>query len=557
MTSRLSLVLALCLALPGLGLAQNLKPVPNPDLSKLTPAKNSELREARIEFEKAKTTRTGRELADLYAELGGVYARAGLQDAADVAFENASLLAPNDDRWHYLRGLLARQRGQDAQARALFEKSFKLNPMYLPARMIVAGDRLKGGDAVGARKILAEHLTEHPKEPSVLALLGEIDLREKKYADAVRHLRTALTVEPTATSLYRLLAQAEEGAGNSKATEEAKTRIGDGTLRVDDLLRRRILSTEAPDAPVAAERPIDARTLAIANATTRAVNGKYAEARKALDDVLKNSPKDVELLLIYARIEAASGNPSAALSRARAARAADPSSTVALMALGAMQEMNNDDARARQSYQDALKLNPKLAGAHTALGDLALRTGRSADALAAYRSLIAFEPSNAEVWAHVLSAQFASGQCAAGLNEALANAQKHPRDPMFAELAVRAASTCPAASAEQKKKALADAEKLYRAAPQDAAQFGETYALALAANGKWEDAAQTQGAALFLAVSAADERAVAQYREFYQRFQAKQLPSKPWADSHPLVKPQRPQAGNPNPAPAAAKSGNK
>ncbi len=279
MTSRLPLFLALCLALPGLAFAQNLKPLPNPDLSKLTPAQNSELREARVTFDTSKTGRSGGDLADLYAELGGFYARAGLLDAADIAFENASLLMPDDDRWQYLRGILARDRGQQAQARGFFEKAFKLNPMYLPTRMVVAADRLKAGDVPGARKLLDEQLVAHPDEPTAHALLGEIDIREKKYADAARHLRAALKVDSQATSLYRLLSVAEEGAGNAKAAADAKARIGDGSLHLEDAVRRRVASQGSGPQQVPAAPQLDVRMMAMSDAARQASQGQFGTAR--------------------------------------------------------------------------------------------------------------------------------------------------------------------------------------------------------------------------------------------------------------------------------------
>ena len=103
-------------------------------------------------------------------------------------------------------------------------------------------------------------------------------------------------------------------------------------------------------------------------------------------------------------------------------------------------------------------------------------------------------------------------------------------------------STCPAATLAQKQAVLKDAKTLYDWSTANLAQAAETYALALAANGKWQDAAQTQGAAVYEAVRAGDQVAVAQYREFFQLMQGSKMPTRPWPDSHPLFNPERPAA---------------
>lgn len=544
MISKLPLFLALCLALPTVASAQNLKPLPNPDLSKLNATRNAEIREARANFDKARVGQSGSQLADLYADLGGVYARANLIEAADAAFENAASLAPNDDRWVYLRGVIARDRGQIDQAHRLFEKAFKLNPLYVPTRMALVSELLRENKIDAASKLLNDQLAAYPDSAVAHAVLGEIAVRQKQYAAAARHLNDALRFDPEATSLYRLLATAQEGAGDAKAASAARAKIGDGALRVDDLLLRRIASTvpaAANSAPPVADDPRSALQLQVVE---QASAGQFDAARKSLETALKQFPNDAAFLTQYARVEMAAGNASAARARAKAAVAANPKSAQVWMTQGVILESTNDDAGARDSYIKASINEPNLGLARVASGNLAMRTGQYNEAITAYRSLVNLQADNARNWTYLLAAQFAGGQCASGMREAIENEKKHPRDPLFAELSIRAVSTCPAATPEQKKTALANAEKLYGAAPPDAPQIGEAYALALAANGKWEDAKQTQGAAMFVPISAGNEERVAQYREFYQRFEAKQLPTKPWADIHPLTKPPRPQMGS-------------
>ncbi|MBX3691585.1 tetratricopeptide repeat protein [Dokdonella sp.] len=545
----------------GIAFAQTYTPLPQPDLSKLDAAEIAQLREARANFDKAIVGKSGVALAELYGDIGAAYARARLIDATRVAIDNAAIAAPLDDRWPYLQGALARMQGKHEVARAAFEKSLKLNGMYLPTRIALAGELLRIDDVDGAGKLLAAALADHEREPALRAMLADVAYRKQHYKEAVAYLEEALRLDPRATALYGALARAHEAAGDTKAAREAQGKIGDVPPFLRDPLLARLLpapvisnlaATAASPARVPAEQSTsDPREAAIGEAHFLAANGKYAEARGVLDKALTKQANDVALLSTYARIEAADGRVEAAKARATAATRAAPKSVLAWLTQGFIAEVAGDDAGARNAYERATVADPKAPRPQVALGNLALRSGRAADAIAAYRAATTIQPDDAENWAHLLAAEFIAGQCSTGLREAADNARKHARDPLFADLHIRAVSTCPAATPEQKKAVLGQAEALYRQAPEkNLAQVAETYALALAANGRWDEAAETQGSAIYEAATLGDKVATAQYRELFQRFQAKQMPTRPWAESHPLLKPPRPSVP-PKPAVAA------
>jgi len=66
------------------------------------------------------------------------------------------------------------------------------------------------------------------------------------------------------------------------------------------------------------------------------------------------------------------------------------------------------------------------------------------------------------------------------------------------------------------------------------------YALALAANGKWDDAVKTQQAAMFVLVRNGRRNELPPYRQFLQQFQAHKVPDRPWAPDSPMYRPARP-----------------
>jgi tetratricopeptide (TPR) repeat protein len=126
------------------------KPVPVPDLTKLPADRAKQLRDARIEFEKMKPTLVGDKLAGAYALLGSFYAQGGFYPEAAIALEDATALAPNDARWLYAQGIVARMQKQNVPAQQYFEKAFAIDPDYLPMRMAVVNVRMEQGDLDGA-----------------------------------------------------------------------------------------------------------------------------------------------------------------------------------------------------------------------------------------------------------------------------------------------------------------------------------------------------------------------------------------------------------------------
>lgn len=533
-------LMLLALALPAA--AQSPQPLPKPDLTALPAAAQTELREARANFDRTAPTLTGTRLAEGYADLGAAYARAGLFDVAAVALANAAQVTPQDGRWPYVQGVLARLLDRRDQAKAFFEKAYKLNPDYLPGRVALAGARMQANDFDGARGLLAPYVAGHKSEPAPFAVLADIALQQKRYADAVTNLETALKLDPKATQLYASLAAAQAGAGNTEAAKAAQARAGNVPVRLDDPLMRRLLPAAPVDAATVDATPAVADPYAeVAATVARALaEGRLDAARGALDAALKQKPNDPVLLANYARVDAAAGDFKQAAARSKAALAVAPRNSLALLNHALVLEMSGDDAGAHEAYQKAVAAEAPVREAYFRYGNLLMRTGRPADAAAQYRTLATLVPDDGEAWARLLAADVAAGQCATGLKDITTGFAQHPTDRALVQLYVRATSTCAAASAEERRKALEHAVALYRSGSGNAAQVGEAYALALAANGKWDDAVQTQGAAMYDLIRAGDQATVALFREFLQKFQAKQLPDRPWPADHPLFKPLRP-----------------
>jgi tetratricopeptide (TPR) repeat protein len=178
------------------------KPLPSPDTSKLAPPKPAAGREPSID--KARAQLIGPPLAEVYADMGALYLRAGFKDAAAIAFYDASQVNPQDGRWFYLRGVVARDLKQNADARANFEAALAIDKVYLPIQYRLSDTLIDLGDAEGARKLLEGTTREHPDQAVAFAMLGQVNLRLKRYSQAVENLKEALRLEPQANQLRPL-----------------------------------------------------------------------------------------------------------------------------------------------------------------------------------------------------------------------------------------------------------------------------------------------------------------------------------------------------------------
>lgn len=547
--------LAILVAVPAFAADALVKPVPVPDLSKLPADHAKAVRDARIEFEKVKPTLVGDQLAGAYALLGSFYAQAGFYPEAAVALEDAAALAPNDARWLYAQGIVARMQKQNAPAQQYFEKAFTIDPDYLPMRMAVVNVRMEQGDLDGAKKVLTDFTAGNPKDAVSYAMLGEIDLKQKRYAESIEATKKALANDPNATKLYAQLADAYTGAGNAKAAADARAKVGDGVPQLGDPIMLGLVQTQVAPAPAAPPQPAaqakaDVTSTGASQAAMRALTpareaefllatGQYDAARQKLESAMRSRPNDSELLYIYARVEAADGKLDAAKTRAQSSVDANPKDPTAWIVLGTVLEMSKDDRGAQQAYERAIAIDSR-SPAQIQVGNLLMRNGRYDDAAARYRALTQAAPGDADAWTRLMAAEVANGKCSGAIKELNTALAKDARNGILMQLFVRLTATCQASNAEEKRMALDYGDKLYHQS--DAAPIAEAYALALAANGKWDDAVKIQQGAMFVLVRNGHKGELPGYRDFLQQFQAHKLPDKPWPAMSLFLKPERPTA---------------
>jgi tetratricopeptide (TPR) repeat protein len=499
--------------------------LPVPDTSKLNPQIAKQLAQARADFEKSKVDLIGNNLALAYADMGALYFRAGLDDVAAVAFYDATQLAPKDARWLYLRGVVAQAQKHNTDARADFQAALALDQVYLPIRYRLADTLIALGDLDGAHQTLAAALPAHQDQAVLHAMLGRLEIRQKRYGDAIEQLHAALKLEPQADALYKDLAAAYTGQGDAEQAKQAQAKVGPTPPNLADPLVAGIFQ---PSGPALHGTPLEKaqQLLAVRD---------FVRARDQTVAALKADPNDVEALALQARLDALLSNRAFAQDEAARALKLKPDSASANLSQGMVYEFAGDDAKALPYYQRAVRADADSPDAHLLLGNALMRRGQYAQAADEYRQLSRILPANADAEGRQAAALAAAGRCGEALGEVNKRLSKRAQDGNLMQIFVRLASTCPAASADERSMALDYGTALYKQRP----DAGDSTALALAqaANGKFDDAQKSQAEAIFEAVRAGDAARAAMYRHTMREFVAKQMPQQPWPADHPFRKP--------------------
>ena len=514
---------ALCLLLLAHAVSAEavLKPLPPGDLSKLPEPVRLELQQKRAGFDQLRVGLVGEQLANGYGLLGALYARAGVLDVARVALANATELSPYDGRWFYLLGVFHGQAGDNVAARTALARALELDQVYLPIRYRLAQVQVALNDPAGARRTLADTLSKRPELAPAHAIVGEAALKERKYPEAIAEFERALKIDPNANVLYALLAQARQGQGDAAGAAAAKAKAGSVTVAFADPLLYNIYAEGTQDPARAA--------------LELAAQGRTPAARVALDGALAARPNDASLLAAYARIEANAGNADAARARADAAVKASPNDANANLAMAIVLETSGQDAQALPYYEKAVRGDLKMGEARLLLGNAYLRRQQYAAATEQYRQLTVIAPDDGGAWARLAVSQALAGRCADALREVNTALRARPKDGGLLQTFVRLAASCPAASPEEKRMAVDYGKALYGQRPDIA--HSEALAMAMAATGQTQDAVDFEAQAIFEAVRAKDDAAVARMQPQLQRFKSGQPATQPWPAGHPFVAP--------------------
>ena len=495
-------------------------PSARPDLSEFEPGVRAALEEALDDFAAATASAASPvEAGEAWGELGMHYQAHHLQGLASDCYAEAAVLDPGDYRWPYLAGFVALETGDHAVAEARLSEAANLNPEDRLIRLRLAETALAAGNLDLAR----ERFGGLSGGPAITAArhsgLGRIAVREGRYETAAEHLEAALRLAPSATRLRHPLGMAYRQLGDRDAAAANLRARGEGQVPVPD--------------PVLIK--VGERSRSVQFFLERG----YAAARAGHDDLavaefrraVAAGPDDVSALLSLAQGLSQAGEHDEAREWLENAVSADPENALARLRLGMALERAGDDGGALEAYEKATRMNPGLSQAWFLRGDALMRAGRYRDAAAAYAELPDDDASGALFRYRQGLAAVAGGDCRGALDALARGRALRPDNGDLMQAWARTASTCDAATAGERSEAEVLAGQLFEALANH--DHAATLAMALAANGRFDEAAALQ------AQVAARPLAGAAERDALERYRAGRPAAAPWPAGDAVFYPPR------------------
>jgi tetratricopeptide (TPR) repeat protein len=176
-----------------------------------------------------------------------VYERLSRFDEAMRDYERAVELAPDADvpRLRLARALLY---GKSDAAEALkhFETLYRHGERGPAVRLGLAQCRWDLGEQDEARRMLDDLLASRPDDPVVLTELGKIAIQAGRSAEAERHLRVAVRLDPASFQAHNALCQCLEALGR---TPEAAAQRRKADQIKEDLARMERLTRKLQESP--------------------------------------------------------------------------------------------------------------------------------------------------------------------------------------------------------------------------------------------------------------------------------------------------------------------
>jgi len=502
MTPSIPLRSALVLLLGALSvpaLADALSELPSRWQAELTPVAEADISGAERLMQEA-MTESRQEIAALLASpapdravLAGAYGRLGalallleMEAQADACFLNARMLQPDELRWPYYAGYLAMMAGNLDQALEYLQAARSIDPEYPTLYLRLGRVRLERSELTEARAAL-ERIRDAPGLVAAANYyLGQIANLERRHRDAIAHLEKALATDPLATEVHYPLAQAYRALGEN---DLAREHLGRFKLKLPDAKDPLLEQLQG-----ATKRSLPAFQKAI-HATRE---GKYAEAVERFEEGLAVDPDNVPARVSYARALYLSGHADQAGTELKKTLAAKPDGLLANFLQGVLRQQQGAVADAAVSYRRTLEIDPGHAGALFYLANLDFRTGNYKDAAVGYAKARAAEREIPTARLLEFIASLHAGEPEKEIAGRLAElSAEYPDDPMLSHARARllAAAADPQVRAPDQALEIATRLSLLQPIP----PHQRLLALALAANGQFDRAAQTQRQAIAMA----------------------------------------------------------
>ena len=421
--------------------------------------------------------------ADAYGDMGKLLMAAALHDAAEPHLRRAQTLAPDDARWPYYLGHLYRTTGALEDSIAAFNEVLRLRPDD-PLTLLWLGEvHLLLGRPEEAEPLFTTQLAMQPDSVVAHVGIGRAALAASDYARAVEFLEEGLRLSgQTAVGVHYPLALAYRGLGRLDRAEAHMRQRADVAILAEDPLMEEL------DTLIESPRAYERRgNRALSRRDWVAAAGHF---RRGL--VLE--PADPTLRHRLGTVLFQMGDPGGAFTEFERILQTAPDFALAHFSLGVLLEGAGRRPEAIERLDAAVRHEPAYVEARLALAGLLRREGRFEEALRQYeRVMEEGAPGDPRIeeapFGHAITL-VRLGRHADARDRFSEGMAAYPDQPFFVHALARLLSGAPDPEVRDGDRALALLEALPEAAR--TLDLGESMAMALAATGRFGEAASWQ-----------------------------------------------------------------
>jgi protein O-mannosyl-transferase len=466
------------------------------------------------------------EKATAFGSLGEIYQAYSFDEAALACYENAARLSPQSFRWFYYAGYLHQLSGDIESALREYQRAVTLQPnnaitMLRLGNLELAANHL---DSAGAwfTKALAQ-----PNSPAAAALtgLGKVRLIEQRYPAALKYFQAALAREPQASSIRYQLAMTYRGLGDLHQMQENMQARGDAEPTIADPLLDDI-------------RVLKQGKVGLLERGSAAIQERrFADAIASYRQMISLYPSDPIAHMYLGVALAKAGKTREALEQYAQAEQLAPNNAPVQYNMGILLIDTGKEEQAIAHFREAIRLDPGLAASHFQLANLLMRRQKDEEAGREYGIAATLEPHNGFARLMQSMASVHSGAYAHARSLLEDASLALPRDPDIANALARLLAAAPDPAVRDERRALEIIESLVRSEQGDGFEEGLTLAMALAAAGQFQEAAETQRAIIHQLEASRKFDLARLLRRNLDLYEHQKPCRKPWDSDDPIFTP--------------------
>jgi len=501
--------------------------LPQPDLAGIDPPARKQIQSAQAALEAAIAQPVVARIqqAKVVGSLGQIYQAYGFDDAALACYTNAARLDSRSFRWTYYQGYLHQKSGDVELAVRDYQRALTIDPDNGPALVRLGMLQLTLDRPDAARQYFTKAMAQRNSPAAAYAGLGKVAFIERQYSLAIRSFNQALARDPKASSIHYQLAMAYRGLGDLAHMQEQLQARGN----VDPTIKDSLLDE------IDALKQGTFSLLERGGAAMR--DSHFTQAVDIYRRLVTLDPSDPLAYKYLGMALAQSGQRGEALKQYARALQLDPANPAVHYNIGVLLIQDHNEEQAIAQFQKALQLDPGLTAAHFQLANLFMRKGRDADAEREYGMVISLEPQNG--FARLMQAMAALHSGAYNRARTLLDqaALALPHDADIANALARVLAAAPDPAVRDQSRALRIVQSLVSNQQGDPLEVGITLAMALAAAGRFHEAAACQQAIIAQLEARRQYDLARLLRRNLVRYQQGQTCRVPWASDDPIFTP--------------------